>query len=435
MHYLSCIVIRMFAIYFFCIAAGCSSDSVNSGQSSGGGVVQSALTRDINPQASDADLAAVVAGNTEFALKAFPLLALTPNDNTFFSPYSITQAFALLAPGARGITLNEIEQTLSFPLSQDRLNPTFNKLDLLIAGKTTGIVLADGLQAPELNNANSIWGQQGFFILPAYLDTLAVNYGAGLHLVDFINETENSRQTINAWVEEQTNDRIQDLVPQDGVSSATRVVLTNAIWFKASWASQFSQLATSTRPFTNRDGSASSVPFMRQIFMVPYAQVDGCQAIDIPYVGFSLSMLVIMPDPGNFAPFLSALTPTVVEDITKHLMYKEVDFSMPKFSFTKASEMSKLLSSLGMAAAFNPADADFSGIDGKRDLFVGAVFHQAFINVDEVGTEAAAATAIVASPTGSISVDLALAIDHPFVFMIRDRETGLILFIGKVVSL
>ena len=163
----------------------------------------------------------------------FPFLDPTPTANTFFSPYSITQACALLAPGARGQLLGGIEQALSFRLPQDHLNPAFNKLDLLLSHKTIDIVLPSGLQPPKLSNANAVWGQQGFPILPAYLDTLAVNYGAGLHLVDFVNATESSRQTINMWVEGQTNNRIQNLIPQNGVSADTRLVLTNAVWFKA----------------------------------------------------------------------------------------------------------------------------------------------------------------------------------------------------------
>ena len=329
--------IRMSVLLCIFMAAGCSSESGTAGPAPGGDIAQSALARDINPQVSDADLAAVVAGNTEFALKVFPLLEPTPNNNTFFSPYSITQACALLAPGARETTLGGIEQALSFRLPQDRLNPAFNKLDLLLTDKTTGNLLPGGLQSPKLSNGNAVWGQQGFSILPAYLDTLAVNYGAGLHLVDFIHATEQSRQTINTWVEGQTNNRIQNLIPQNGVSSDTRLVLTNAIWFKADWASQFLVSNTSNRPFSNRDGSTSSTPFMTQRFSVPYAQVGGAQAVDIPYAGLNLSMLVVMPIPGTFDQFMSALTPAVTSDITSHLTNKVVDFAMPKFSFTRSS--------------------------------------------------------------------------------------------------
>jgi serpin B len=248
-----------------------------------------------------------------------------------------------------------------------------------------------------------------------------------------MNAPEDSRRTINTWVEGQTNNRIQDLIPQGGVSPATRLVLTNAIWFKANWASQFLESNTANQPFTDRNGSSSSVPFMHQTFTVPYAQVDGCQAVDLPYAGDNLSMLVIMPDPGSFDAFSSALTPTVLGDITNHLAPQAVDFSMPKFTFTRPSSLRPILESLGMTDAFDATRADFSGIDGNRDISVGGVFHQAFVSVDEEGTEAAAATAIIGT-TAILSPHLTLAIDHPFIFLIRDRQTGVILFMGKVVS-
>ena len=336
----------------------------------------SVLERDMNPQASDADLAAVVAGNTAFALKVFPLLDSSPSNNTFFSPYCLTQAFALLAPGARGETLSEIEHNLSFPLPQDRINPVFNKLDLLITGKTSGNVVPNSLQTPMLYNANAVWGQRSSTILAAYLNTLAVNYGAELHLVDYINTAENSRKTINNWVEEHTNNRIQNLIPRKGISTATRLVLTNAIWFKANWSSPFSKFMTANKPFTNQDGSLPSVPFMRKIFTVPHALVDGVQAVDIPYAGGNLSMLVIMPPPGTLDAFESALTPTVARYISNHLKTQPIDFAMPKFTFTKVSEMSSMLKSLGMVNTFDSTCSDLSGIDGKRDLNVGAVSHQ-----------------------------------------------------------
>lgn len=424
--------IWMLPICLFCMTANCSSTTGDIGQIT----AQSALPRETRPQVTDADLAAVVAGNMKFALKVFPLLDTTPHNNTLFSPYSVTQAFSLLEPGARGTTLSGIDQALCFPLSQERLKPALNRLDLLIAGKTSGAVFGSGLLTPKLNNANAVWIQKGLSILPAYLDTLAVNFGAGLHQVNFVDATEKSRQTINAWVEKQTNNKIQNIIPKDGVSSDSRIVVTNAIWFKADWASKFLQRATTNRTFNNRYGFSSLVPFMSQRFSVKYAKVDGCQAVDIPYAGDTLSMLVIMPAPGNFDTFLSSLTSKELGTIINHLTNKEVAFSMPKFNFTKSSNMKQILINFGMREAFNSASADFSGIDGKQDLFVGEVSHKAFISVDEDGTEAAAATAIGMLKGGMPRPpDLTLTIDHPFIFLIRDRETGSIIFMGKVVSL
>jgi serpin B len=429
-------IITTLRIFTFCLlgfALACSK-SENSAQPPQYQLAQSSMARDTNPQVPDADLTAVVAGNTDFALTVLPLLDPSGSSNIVFSPYSITQAFALLAPGANGNTLSGIEQALSFPLPQDRLNAAFNKLDLLLMSEGTGAMTAAGEQLPILRNANAIWGQVGLSILPSYLDTLAVNYGAGMYLVDFINATEDARGTINSWVESQSNNRIQNLIPEGGVTDLTRIVLTNAIWFKASWSSQFSEASTTNQSFFNQSGSTSSVPFMYQMFTVSYAQADSCQAVDIPYAGNNFSMLVIMPDPGTFDAFLSSLTTTVLGDITNHLAAQEVGLSLPKFTFTEVADLGSILQSLGMTDAFNPNTADFSGIDGNRDLFIKDVFHQAFISVDEFGTEAAAATAIVVGP-GVALPQLTFTIDHPYIFIIREIQTGSILFLGKVVSL
>ena len=430
-----CFSARMFALLLCLIAIG-GCHSGNNDETTDGIVARSSLARDINPQVSDADLAAVVGGNTDFALKAFGQIGTGADTNTVFSPYSITLAVALAAAGARGTTLGGMEQALSFPLPQERLNPAFNKLDLLLATKATGTVHSDGSLSPRLNIVNAVWGQQDFPILPAYLDTIAVNYGAGLRLVDFIHAPEDSRITINSWVADQTNDRIIDLIPQGAIDDLTRVVLTNTIWFKADWALPFRAESTSNRPFFNNNGSTSTVPFMHQMMTLSYAQSNGCQAVDIPYVDGNLSMLVLMPDPGTFDTFLSTLTPTKLDDITSQLTNTFIDLSLPKFTFSTAADLKTILSSLGMGDAFDPNSADFSGIDGLRDLSVSNVLHQAFISVDEKGTEAAAATAVIIGITASVPPPaLLLTIDHPFLFFVRDRQTGLVLFMGKVVSL
>lgn len=426
------------AVAAFVAAAlsGCGSSVAGVGSGGTGPVASSTLPRNVDPQVSDADLAAVVAGNTTFALNVFPQLDTNANDNTFFSPYSITMAFAMLAPGANGTSLSQIEQAMSFTLPQDRLNPAFDKLDLLLSSEATGKVV-DGVHMPILKNANAVWAQKGMSFLQTYLDTLAVNYGAGVHIVDFANTIAAS--DINKWVAQQTDNKIQNLIPQGGLSSATRMVLTNALWFKAGWAYPFPTNSTANNLFTNRDGSSSSVPFMTNDLGVPYAQADGCQAIDIPYAENNLSMLILMPTPGTFDQFAASLTPAVLADITTQAAANDgkyyIAFSMPKFTFTQSADIGPLLQSLGMTDPFDPNLADFSGIDGLHDLYVQNVYHQAYISVDEQGTEAAAATAIVIPPTGIITPNLTLAIDHPFIFLIRDRQTGLILFMGKVVKL
>ena len=435
MRYMSCFCIRIFALFLFCIAAGCGGNSETSGVTNAGVIAMSTVARDTNPQVSDADFAAVVEGNTDFALKAFTLLDPDNGTNSAFSPYSITQALAQAAAGAKGNTLSGIEEALSFMLPQDRLNPAFNKLDLLLAAETSGVVQGNAVQLPQLNIVNAIWAQEGFPILPAYLETIALNYGTGLHLLDFINATEESRLTMNSWVEAQTNSRIQDMLPEGSISAATRVVLTNAIWFKANWASQFSPENTLDQPFNGRDGLSSNVPFMHQTLTLPYAQSSGCQAFDVPYEDGKLSMLVLMPAPGTFDTFLSTLTPTKLKDITNLLADRHIALALPKFTFNTGLDMGSALKTLGMTDAFDPSKADFSGIDGSRDLSIDAVVQKAFISVSEKGTEAAAATGIIIKTTDFPGSALPLTVANPFIFLIRDRQTGLILFMGKVVSL
>jgi len=396
--------------------------------------VISSVSREKAPQVSDADLAAAVAGEADFTLKAFPLLESNPDKNVVFSPYSITLAVALAATGAQGTTLSEIETAMSFTLPQELLNPAFNKLDLLLASKATGTVHEDGSLSPQLNIVNAVWAQSGYSLLPAYLDSIALNYGAGLHLVDYINATEASRQTINAWVNDQTNSRIPELMEQGSVTDSTRVVLTNAIWFKANWSSKFPVVRTASRNFYNRDTTPAVVSFMSQTFNVPAVSNSECQAVDIPYLDNNLSMLVVMPT-GTFDSFLAGLNPAKLSSIIGQLSDQEVALSLPKFTFNTAAGLNSVLKSLGMSAAFDPTNADFSGITGNYDLSIQEVVHKAFISVDENGTEAAAATGLSMGNTSVPPTPAIINIDHPFIFAIRDRQTGTILFLGKVVTL
>ncbi len=397
-------------------------------------ILRSSVARETNVLASSDEVSAVVQGNTALAVN---ILQKQPDTNSVFSPYSVTIAFALLAPGTVGSTYSGIEQALSFPLPQNRLNPTLNKIDAMLAGKTTGALLLNTVPSPQLSTANAIWAQKGLSILPAYLDTLAINYGAGVHLVDFALALETSRQAINSWAAEATHNKITDLIPTGGIDASTRLVLSNAVWFKSNWFSPFATTATSNRSFTNGDTSVSTIPFMSQKLDVPYLHAYGCQAVDIPYAGDNVSLLVIMPEPGTFNAFLTALKPATINTITAGLTTSYVDFALPKFNFKQTSDLRAMLQSLGMVDAFDVSRADLSGIDGMHDLVVGNVFHQAVISVDEQGTEAAAATAIGISATSlpTHPEPTIVTINNPFIFMIRDRQTGLILFLGKVVNL
>ncbi|MCM0080382.1 serpin family protein [Geomonas sp. Red32] len=405
----------------------------------------STLARNTAPAVVATDYSTAVAGTTTFALRAFPLLDSNLNHNTFFSPYGITGNFLLLAPGANGMTFTGIQQALSFSQSPDLLYPAFDKLDLLIASETSGTTLTNGLHTPSLVTANAIWTQNTTKVLSAYLDTLAVNFGEGIHQLNFA--ASNASTIINDWVAQNTNNLVQGLIPASSVSAATRMVLTNATLFEADLASPFNPSNTANKTFYNRNGSTASVPQMQTVFSsLPYTGTSGYKAVELPYAGGLLSLVVIEPAAGTFDTFANNFTPAVLSSITSGLSATTVDLTLPKFSFSQSPAMKSILQSLGMSSAFASGQADFSKIDGVTDLYLGDIFHQAYVSVSEGGTVTAVATGTLppsrttsapsAFPSGGgVSLTQTMVVDHPFIFLIRERSTGLILYLGKVVSL
>lgn len=397
----------------------------------------STLARERDPRVPDADIATAVADNTTFALKALKQLDEAGNQNTVFSPYSITQAVAMLGLGANGNTLGGIRQALSLSLSPTQLAPALNAIDLRLAAETSGAATNGAGSSPSLSIVNDVWTQDGFAILPRYLDALALNFGAGVRPLDFVGAADDARKTINSYIARQTNNRIPDLMPAGSISADTRLVLTNAVWFKAKWQSPFPSANSQTRPFIGYTAGVSAVPFMSQRTTLEYAQSGDYQAVSLPYSGGALSMLIIMPPPGTFNTFLSGLTAAKLDEIARNLSAQPVALSLPKFRVDTSARLGPALKALGMIDAFSPANADLSGIDGRRDLFVSAAEHKAYLSVDEDGTEAAAATGLgvsttaIAVPTPAVPFN----VDHPFLFMLQERNTGLVLFLGKVVSL
>ncbi|HEY5800859.1 MAG TPA: serpin family protein [Burkholderiaceae bacterium] len=398
------------------------------------GVVKSSIARIAAPQASDADVAAVVTGNSTLAGRALPLLASSPDANTVFSPYSLTLGLALPAAGAKGDTLKGMEQALSY-VPQEKLQPALNKLDLLLAAQTRNGA-ADTRTVPELRIVNTVWGQSGYPILPAYLDTVAANYGAGLRTLDFRAATEEARKTINSTIETDTNGKIKDLLPQGTVTTDTRLVLTNAVWFKGQWVTRFLEGATQQKPFTSRNGSVKNVATMQQDANLSYAKTADYEAVELPYTDGKFAMTFVMPAAGKFDSYAAGFNAASIAAVTGGLKPQYMALALPKFTFSTEADAGAILKSLGMTAAFEPLNADFSGITGQRDLVITSVRHKAFIDVNEEGTEAAAATGVVVGvtslpPTPTVKMQL----DRPFLFLIRERATGLVLFAGKVVTL
>jgi len=400
-------------------------------QQARGESVRSSKPRVAAPEVAAPDLAELVGGNSAFAFDLYQALR-EKDGNLFYSPYSISLALAMTYAGARGETERQMAGALHLILPQERLHPAFNSLDQALASRGQGAQGQVG-EGFRLNVVNAIWGQQGYQFLPAFLDLLAENYGAGLRAVDFASAPEEARGTINEWVSQQTEGRTEDLIPQGTLDALTRLVLTNAIYFNAAWADAFEAAQTQEGPFHLLDGSQASVPLMRQTDGFGYAEGEGYQAVELPYDGRELAMVVMLPRAGEFERFESALDAGRVEQIIGSLEYQQVRLTMPRFEFESGFSLKEALAALGMAEAFTE-QADFSGMTGQRELFIEEVVHKAFVSVDENGTEAAAATAVMMAPTAAVEEPVEITMDRPFMFLIRDLETGAILFVGRVVE-
>lgn len=394
---------------------------------------QSDKERMTSPSVGAPDRVDLVDGNSMFALDLYQYLKDEAGEvNLFYSPYSISAALAMTYAGARGETEQQMADTLHFTLPQEQLHPAFNWLDLALTSRGEGAAGKDD-QGFRLNIVNTIWGQSGYKFLDTFLDTLAVNYGAGLRLLDFVSDPEASRLTINDWVSDQTEGCIEDLIPQDLINSLTRLVLTNAIYFNAAWAEPFEESRTKDGAFHLLDGSQVTVPMMWHSASYGYAKGEDHQAVELPYDGHELSMVILLPEAGGFERFEDSLDADRVDAILSSLSQQEVALTLPKFELESEFGLSDALAALGMPDAFS-IDADFSGMDGTQDLFIREVVHKAFVSVDEAGTEAAAATAVIIELEGMPTEPLQVTVDRPFVFFIRDLETGAILFVGRVVN-
>ncbi|RJP48226.1 MAG: serpin family protein [Anaerolineaceae bacterium] len=395
-----------------------------------GQAAQSDVKRERNPNVQQSGLQTLVDGNNSFALDIYQSLH-SQDGNLILSPFSISLALAMTYAGARGETESQMAQTLRFPPQND-LHPAFNALDLSLENSKAG---ADKDQEPlRLNIANAVWAEQTFTFLQEFLDTIALNYGAGVHLSDFINNAEPTRREINNWVSDQTEKKIKDLLPENSINSDTRLVLVNAIYFKADWLDQFDANNTRDAPFTLLNGTQVNVPMMGQNMFIPYFSGNGYQAVELPYAGNTAAMDIIVPDEGRFAEIESALTMNLFSEILAGMNQTSVILRLPKFEFESSFSLADTLPNMGMPAAFDRNTADFSGMTGDKDLFISDVVHKAFVAVDEEGTEAAAATAVIMEATGALMSDVTLVIDRPFIFLIRDLQSGQILFIGRVLN-
>lgn len=408
------------------VATGCGSGGI--ARASDGSEARSSVQRTTDHGASAEDIQGAVEGNSAFATDLYGALRSQPG-NLFYSPYSISLAMAMVYAGARGETEAQMAKAMHYTLPQDRLHSALDALERAISSR------GQGEDAFKLRTVNSAWGQRGYQFVQAYLDTLAANYGAGLRLADFEKAAEPSREAINGWVKEQTEGKILDLLPQGAIDELTRLVLVNAIYFKADWEHSFAKESTRLGPFHLLDGSQVDVPMMTQKNRFGYATGQGYEAVELPYVGGECSMVVIVPEAGGFGRFEEGLTAEKISEVLGALKPAEVILTMPKFEFESKLGLKEQLSGLGMADVFAPGKADLTGISTSGDLYVSDVFHSAVVTVDEKGTEAAAATAAAVGITSApVEQPVRLTVDRPFLFLIRDNQTGAILFMGRVVD-
>lgn len=385
------------------------------------------------PSTEPSDVAAQVAGNTAFALDLYAQVREGSDANLFFSPHSIEVALAMTWAGARGGTESDMAGALHFELEQSGLHPVFNHLDLELNSRGEGAEGADG-EGFRLNVLNAIWGQVGYTFLDDFLDVLAMHYGAGLWLMDFAADPDAAAEEINEWVEVATEDRIEDLIPPGAITGDTRMVLVNAIYFNAAWAEPFEEEQTVDGPFSTLAGGTVTVPMMHKMSEMAYAEGEGYQAVEIPYDGHELSMLILVPDLGSLDAFEQGLSPAFLAQVEAGREYGIVELTMPRWELDgETFSLKEILTALGMGVAFSSA-ADFSGMNGTGDLAIQDVLHQAFVKVNEAGTEAAAATAVIVGETGVPPLGPAITLDRPFIYLIKDRPTDQILFVGRVVD-
>ncbi|HPB51841.1 MAG TPA: serpin family protein [Myxococcota bacterium] len=398
-------------------------------------VVSSDMSRDMAP--SGQGIETLTAGNSAFGFELYlDLAARNEGKNVFISPHSVSSALAMAYAGARGETASQMRQTLGFGEQPESTFEAFNALDLELDRRGSEQLQADEKGDPfELSVVNQAWGRIGFEFLQPYLDVLAVNFGAGLRLMDFTNDPDGSRVVINDWVAEQTRDRIPDLLPEGSISPATALVLTNAIYFKASWRNKFDKEDTVDDEFTRLDGATVGVKMMKAYDELRHFVGDGYEYLEIPYVGDKVVMALILPDAGRFDEVEAGLSGDAFASMVQGSVDAAGYLRMPRFTFEFESSLNDSLKAMGMTAAFSAGGADFSGIDGiPGNLFISLVQHKSFVAVDEEGTEAAAATAVVMDETSAPMDTFDMTFDRPFMFAIVDQLTGAVLFVGRVVD-
>jgi serine protease inhibitor len=360
-----------------------------------------------------------------FAVDLYGQLRKTEG-NLFFSPYSVSAALAIAYTGAAGNTESQMAKTLHFNLDKPKMNEAFHALSaqVVAAGKGKGA---------ELNIANALWAEKSFAFKKDFLESVRINYQGSIRQADFMHAPEAARKTINSWVEQQTKDKIKDLLGPGTIAADTKLVIANAIYFKGLWESQFKKDRTKDDPFFLLNGTKVTVPMMSQTASFGYTEEAGLQVLEMPYKGKELAMVVLLPSKDrSFEDFERSLTIEKLGQWIGKLRTRTVVVYFPKYKMTLDYKLQSRLAVLGMTDAFSMKDANFSGMTGGKDFFIGQVVHKAFVDVYEEGTEAAAATGVVMKSGMAPRPKTVFRADHPFIFLIRHKPSGCILFLGRV---
>jgi serpin B len=416
---------RSLAVVVACIlVAGC-------GGGGGGGeppivsradVVRAPGVERERPEVSGKALAARAADDAAFGFALQRHLA-GPDENLVWSPYSVTHAFALAYAGARGETREQLAGALRFPQDGDGLHPVLNALDRAIESRAGKGVTID--------TANSAWGQVAFPWEREYLETLARHHGAGMRTVDFVRDRDGAAKALDDWVREETRGKIKDLFAPGDFNELTRLVLANAAYLKAKWLIPFDPEATADAPF-HAPGGTADVPTMQDDREMPFAEDDGWEAVELPYEGDRLAMVVILPQPGGLEDVERRLADGLLEELRGGLAPEQIDLALPRFRVETKADLVPPFKQLGVRDAFDEDKADLSGMTAKERLFVAKARQKAFIAVDEHGTEAAAVTGLIVEALSAKPPPRPFIVDRPFLFLIHDRTTGAVLFSGRV---
>lgn len=366
----------------------------------------------------------IATANNAFAFDLYSMVK-SENENVLFSPYSIFSAMAICYDGAENSTKKQMSNVFYYPL---------NKRVLEESSKEMIGTINSGNDAYELETTNALWVLKNYPLNEQYVSNTENYYGGMVTPVDFINEPETSTDIINNWVEEKTNEKIKELIPEGEIGPETRLIITNTVYFNGKWAKEFDPDMTRTRPFTLSNGGEKSVRTMYIVEKFNYGEDQKAKILELPYKGDNLSMYMVLPRENNVAEFEKNFTLKYYGELKENMSSGDyVDVSIPKYTFKTEAELKSPLIEMGVVDAFNQGTADFSGIASGGSLAISEIYHQAFVDVHEKGTEAAAATGIPVEEVG-ILYKWEFKADHPFLFFIEDRRTGCILFMGKVES-